>query len=293
MIKRAGRGHDLAGVNATTAGACAILCPACPQPNLNLSDQVPHGAPDHKYVCCSVDMSPCSCALRWKSRMAIAIDACFKLKRKARDIKDVELGSGWAYFVNEDSYQAYLKDCPDNKEISPCTSELNAVKQAYSKGSNAGIAVTGVVGVKCARHAFVLLNGIADLQKGERYCNVDYAVLSVLSCLSIRKLGEVDLSYDIACSWTKNFIKRAANVPVDAASDISEVAIRPLIPKAHIEGHGPSCRTKYSFNYAVGVGCGHGETTEEEWAIIIRTTISTREMGPGTRHATLNDHWGW
>jgi hypothetical protein len=36
MLKRAGRGHDSAGVNATQVGECAVLCPACPQPGKNL-----------------------------------------------------------------------------------------------------------------------------------------------------------------------------------------------------------------------------------------------------------------
>ena len=36
MLKRAGRGHDPGGVNATAEGECAILCPACPHPGKNL-----------------------------------------------------------------------------------------------------------------------------------------------------------------------------------------------------------------------------------------------------------------
>lgn len=36
MLKRAGRGHDPAGVAATKEGQCAVLCPACPQPGKNL-----------------------------------------------------------------------------------------------------------------------------------------------------------------------------------------------------------------------------------------------------------------
>jgi hypothetical protein len=38
MLKRAGRGHDPAGVNATQEGECAVLCPACPQPGKNLPE---------------------------------------------------------------------------------------------------------------------------------------------------------------------------------------------------------------------------------------------------------------
>jgi hypothetical protein len=38
MLKRAGRGHDPSGVENTKRGECAVLCPACPQPNKNLPD---------------------------------------------------------------------------------------------------------------------------------------------------------------------------------------------------------------------------------------------------------------
>lgn len=36
LLKRAGRGHDPAGVAATREGECAVVCPACPQPGKNL-----------------------------------------------------------------------------------------------------------------------------------------------------------------------------------------------------------------------------------------------------------------
>lgn len=36
MLKRSGRGHDPKGIDATTQGECAVLCPACPHPGKNL-----------------------------------------------------------------------------------------------------------------------------------------------------------------------------------------------------------------------------------------------------------------
>lgn len=36
LLKRMGRGHDPAGVGATQAGQCCVLCPACPWPGVNL-----------------------------------------------------------------------------------------------------------------------------------------------------------------------------------------------------------------------------------------------------------------
>ena len=40
------------------------------------------------------------------------------------------------------------------------------------------------------------------------------------------------------------------------------------------------------------MGRTHGETVEQEWAYINLAALSTREMGPGARHATLDDSWG-
>ena len=38
MLKRAGRGHDPTGAMGTREGECTVLCPACPQPGMNLPD---------------------------------------------------------------------------------------------------------------------------------------------------------------------------------------------------------------------------------------------------------------
>ena len=36
MLKRAGRGHDFHGADATSKGELAVECPACPHPDKNL-----------------------------------------------------------------------------------------------------------------------------------------------------------------------------------------------------------------------------------------------------------------
>lgn len=38
MLRRAGRGHDPAGVEATGPGECVVMCPACPHPEINMAD---------------------------------------------------------------------------------------------------------------------------------------------------------------------------------------------------------------------------------------------------------------
>lgn len=46
------------------------------------------------------------------------LDANFRLKSKERGIKsDPALGSGLAYYVEEEKYQEYLKTCSDQTEV--------------------------------------------------------------------------------------------------------------------------------------------------------------------------------
>lgn len=51
------------------------------------------------------------------------MDACFRLKRKRKNnINDPELGSGWAFFVQEEEYRAHVKkfntDLPEVRSYS-------------------------------------------------------------------------------------------------------------------------------------------------------------------------------
>ena len=54
---------------------------------------------------------------RWLYSLFIAIDANFRLKQKARDIKDPELGSGLAYFSNAQKFGEHLKRYVDENEV--------------------------------------------------------------------------------------------------------------------------------------------------------------------------------
>jgi hypothetical protein len=98
------------------------------------------------------------------------------------------------------------------------------------------------------------------------------------------------ISYDIACQWSINLSPRFKITHKDV--DLSEFSITHLVPKFHLPAHRPTCQVKYSFNYTHGVGRTHGETVEQEWAYINLAALATREMGPGARHAVLDDSWG-
>ena len=103
-------------------------------------------------------------------------------------------------------------------------------------------------------------------------------------------MPDIKISYDIACKWSVNLHTRFEALHKDV--DLSRFSITYLMPKFHLPAHGPKCQVQYSFNYTHGVGRTHGETVEQEWAYINLTTLSTREMGPGARHAALDDSWG-
>ena len=111
MLKRAGRGHDPCGLNATQQGQCAVLCPACPQPGKNIPDSWYNVPTAKRYV----HVNTCTtivpiCQFRWLYGQFIAIDANFRLKRRlvSKDAVDPSLSPGWAYFVDNTAYKSHL-----------------------------------------------------------------------------------------------------------------------------------------------------------------------------------------
>jgi len=50
LLKQSGLGHDPAGIHAAMPGACAVLCPACPQPGKNMPDDWQTTPPEVRYA---------------------------------------------------------------------------------------------------------------------------------------------------------------------------------------------------------------------------------------------------
>ncbi|KAJ7791737.1 hypothetical protein B0H14DRAFT_2395344 [Mycena olivaceomarginata] len=274
MLKRAGRGHAKSGVMGTTQGVLAVLCPCCPIPGVNLPEGWENAPPEHQslYI------------------LFIAIDACFRLKRRlvSSVLKDPSLGSGWAYMVETMLYRSYLLTVTDQKEMSTC-SGLAALDHANTKFSR-GYAATGVGMGVCARHEFVQPNGVGDLQKGERYANMDWIAASIMIAKDprLRKI----ISYDIVCQWWINLKKRLLLLPAAVRWTLILGLIRFVIPKLHIKGHKIPCQDHYSLELVPGSAQTDGEGIERPWAHIGGVGSSTKEMGPGSREDTLNGHWG-
>ncbi|KAJ7720540.1 hypothetical protein B0H16DRAFT_1336023 [Mycena metata] len=275
ILKRAGRAHDPSGVFGTQPGECAVLCPACPRPGVNLPDGWETAPPEQRFLYV----------------LFLALDACFRLKRRlvSSERRDPGLGTGWTYFTENEPYRQYLLSVTDQKEISTC-SGLAALDYANTKFSR-GYSSTGVGMGVCARHEFVQPNGVGDLQKGERYANMDYIFASILRHLNTR-LRKV-VSYDIVCQWWKSLQKRLLSLPPLLRLSLALSMMRFVIPKMHINAHILACRLAFSLNFLAGAGQTDGEGIERPWANIGGVATSTREQGPGFRRDTLDDHWNY
>ncbi|KAJ7736393.1 hypothetical protein B0H14DRAFT_3097541 [Mycena olivaceomarginata] len=270
-----GRGNDgERKVADTQPGELAVTCPACPQPGINLPDDWNTASPERKFLYI----------------LYIAIDACFRLKRRlvSSEMKDPGLATGWAYFTEDGLFRLYILGVTDQKEMSTC-SGLAALDYANTKFSR-GYGSTGVGLGVCARHEFVQKNGAANLQKGERYANMDYIFASLLRHHDPRLFKFI--SYDICCQWSKHLKERLTELPPHVRLNLVLKICRFVIPKLHIYGHKLLCQLLYSLNYTPGAARTDGEGIERPWANIGPVATSTREMGPGARHDTLDDHWG-
>lgn len=123
-----------------------------------------------------------------------------------------------------------------------------------------------------------------------RYCNVDFVVMSSLKNTKVKDLL---FSYDINCQWSRNLEKRMGSLPKEIQLNLDEIRLYYGIPKFHLEaGHGEDCQGPYSLNLKKGVGRTDGEGIERNWSHANGAAHSTREMGPGSRHDTLDDHFG-
>ncbi len=122
-----------------------------------------------------------------------------------------------------------------------------------------------------------------------RFANMDFIFLSAVCNTALLILVA---SYDIACQWKRNLGSWITQFPEYLQPNLAATVIRYLIPKFHLPGHGLACQSRFSHNLAPGVGRTDGEGIERDWSWINPAAMSTKQMGPGARHDTLDDHWG-
>ncbi|KAJ7872115.1 hypothetical protein B0H13DRAFT_2349622 [Mycena leptocephala] len=203
----------------------------------------------------------------WLYRLLVSKDANFKMKGRDRSskVKDPTLGPGWAYMVANDDYLKHLVKYVNEDEISHCVS-FAALWSANNKRAK-GLHASGIGSVSCSRHEMFRPLGTGDLQKGERYSNMDYLFFSSLIGITVITIVA---SYDIACQWSRNFLTRAKAMP-DA------MKLPNWIKMLFKECHGP-----YSFNYTKGVGRTDGEGVERNWSWLNSCGPVNLSDGPGS-----------
>ncbi|KAK6997432.1 CxC2 domain-containing protein [Favolaschia claudopus] len=258
MMKRAGRGHSPS---------------ACPQNGKNL----PMGWN-------TINWAEMPDDLRYKYFTFLAEDANFRLinRNVSTEERDPVIDDGMGYFVNREMYKEYLRNHVDEEEISTC-SGFQAMFLADAKRGK-GLRTTGVGGVTCARHNMWRPNGIGDLQRGERYCNMDFIFFaSILNTITLY----IILSYDIACQFSKKFWTRMNGLPEAMHINRESTSVWFKVPNFHILGHKWPCHSPYSFHWMWGAGMSNGEDVEQNWEFTNGAAGSTKMMGPGGRHAFL------
>jgi hypothetical protein len=98
--------------------------------------------------------------------------------------------------------------------------------------------------------------------------------------------------YDIACQWWLNLWRRMLQYQDKTLMlDGRGKSFTFLVPKFHLPAHIEACNLKYSFNLTPYVGQTDGEALERGWADANPLARSTKEMGPGFRCDTLDDHF--
>ncbi|KAJ7450436.1 hypothetical protein FB451DRAFT_1566624 [Mycena latifolia] len=276
-LLRAGRGHDPGGVDATKLGECAVNCWACPHDGRNLPPDWRNVDPKFKFL----------------YMLLLAVDANFRLKNRMRanEIDDPSLGPGWGYWVEPKKYKRHVKKYVNEKDISTCIA-FAALLQKDTRMTT-GLRVSGVGGCVCARHECMRPNGLGDLQKGERYANMDYIVMAALAgfCLML-----LTISYDIGCQWKIHLPERNERLPKNVRLPLKDVQIQYGLPVWHAASHNEDCRNANSLSLKPGVGKSDGEGVERVWSVLNPIAFSTKDAGRGQRADVIEgkiDNHNW
>ncbi|KAG1877639.1 hypothetical protein DFJ58DRAFT_712348 [Suillus subalutaceus] len=142
------------------------------------------------------------------------------------------------------------------KYKSSCASH-NAVNLTDTKNSR-GLAATGIGAIVCARHNLTRPSSVGDLQRGE----------------------------------SKHLLEWMSRYPSQIHFSDNAKTLTFVVPKFHLPAHISACQTSYSLNLIKGMAWTDGEAIECGWSNMNPVATSTREMGPGSRHDILDDHFG-
>ncbi|KAJ7805460.1 hypothetical protein B0H14DRAFT_3485136 [Mycena olivaceomarginata] len=249
-IKRAGRGHDPAGVDKTKLGECTVMCWACPHDGRNLPENWREVAPAYRFL----------------YMLIVAMDANFRLRNRMRanEIDDPSLGPGWGCWVDSTAYRDHIKNYVPESDVSTCIA-FAALLQKDTRMTT-GLRVSGVGGVV--------------------YCNMDFIVMAALAGLGLLMLT---ISYDIACQWKVNLAERVKKLPRHMQLPMDDIKLQCALPVWHASSHNGDCKEANSLSFKEGVGKSDGEGVERTWAVLNPAAYATKDAGIGQRADALED----
>ncbi|KAI0372513.1 hypothetical protein BV20DRAFT_1034578 [Pilatotrama ljubarskyi] len=256
-------------------GSLAVLCPACPQPGINMRPKWQVRDEEQRYL----------------NVLHFGIDGNFHLglKDKDTDPDDVALSKEAGYFMNTNNFKTFLKKAPKPESESTTCNQFGAMGYGKYKGK-----VSGIIAITC-HHMFMLPGSIVDLLCAEGYLYVDFALVSCLQRYLVLLL--LKGCYDIACQYMRNLRKRLKNEFGSCVEELDSIAHAELpeivgtVGKYHLAMHKGECQYKHSLHYLPGSAMDDGEPLERVWAITNRVGRRTKEMSARHCHDILNDFY--
>ncbi|KAJ7130587.1 hypothetical protein C8R44DRAFT_732099 [Mycena epipterygia] len=187
---------------------------------------------------------------------------------------DPLLRPGWGAFVEPSGYKEHLKGYIMENNVSTCIA-FAALTQKETRNMS-GLCMPGVGGCVCACHKVVRPNGLGDLQKGERYVNMDYILMVSLAGFD---LMELTVSYDIACQWQKNLCEHVKKLPEEMRPDFEKFLFQCGLPIWHALSHEAECTNRFSLSFLPGIVKTDSEGIEQLWAELNAFVFHMKKMG--------------
>lgn len=119
---------------------------------------------------------------------------------------------------------------------------------------------------------------------------MDYIFFSAIIGITLLFLT---VSYDIACQWKQHLLTQMQKLPARLQLDPNTIDIQFGLPVWHASAHEVSCQMENGLGLQEGMGRTDGEGIERTWADMNTVATSTKEMGEGARHDTLDDHFSF
>ncbi|KAI0341038.1 hypothetical protein BDW22DRAFT_1445358 [Trametopsis cervina] len=271
--RQSGVAHD--GYRTDVKGQMALFCPACPQPNVNLSDDWQND-PD-----------------RWKYRIQLVMDGNFAAEhqRMKNPEDDVWLADGDGFFVGRSRFQEHSRTAVERVQRSSC----NDHKAVNGPGRKSILDATGIGATACARHGAMVPHSVVNFTRGEKQRDMDYSYVNSVERLIHPSISEAVLYYDVVCQWMVHLGFRIENSPIlkNMLKHLPNLRAVKGIGLFHVHGHKQACLPRFSPDFIKGVGMVDGEIIETLWAGLNDTSRGTRGMTSAHRQEVIDDQIGY